>query len=219
MKREYSIEGVSLLEEICIPLKEEEAIPYLEAIGNTNIKWRGQIRAGVSEGVLKLARDSGCLEISFGVESASQRVVDIANKRIKLDTVKETIRHCKENGIKVQIYLLNGLPGEPPNIVQLTKAFIDETQPDLVIVSSLCPYPGSPIFNNHEYYGIKWIDHDYEKYNHLVCRFRDSQDNPQDLLPFEYHAKTRWGKALSRKQILDNLFELQDFLIERGLNK
>ena len=44
LKREYNMEGINLLDEIGIPLTPKQAIPHLEAIGRTGIKWRGQCR-------------------------------------------------------------------------------------------------------------------------------------------------------------------------------
>jgi hypothetical protein len=107
------------------------------------------------------------------------------------------------------------LPGEPENIVLKTKKFITEMQPDIVLMSTLQPYPGSDIYNHPEKYGIRWIDRDFSKYNHLRCRFADSKDKIEDAVPFEYEK----GKGFTRKRIMENLIELQEFLRERGLNK
>lgn len=219
LKKEYLIEGIALKDEVCIPINEEEAVSYLETVGSTNVKWKGQTRVGVSSRLIKLARESGCLELALGIESASQQVLDIANKKIKLDEVKNSIEICKKNGIRVQMCLIIGLPGEPQDIVSITKSFIEDTQPDVVMLAGFCPYPGSPVFNNPEYYGIKWIDHDYSKHSHLLHRFKDNNDDMETGIPFEYYPKNRWGKAFSRQEILNNLLELQDFLIEKGLNK
>jgi len=78
----------------------------------------------------------------------------------------------------------------------------------------LQPYPGSPIAENPEKYGIEWINTDYAKYNHLKNRF-DTDDNLDSVVPFKYED----GKGLSRKQIYNNLNELQEFLRGRGANK
>ena len=56
---------------------------------------------------------------------------------------------------------------------------------------------------------------DYDQFNHLLCRFADSKDNPENAVPYEY----KKGKGLSRKQIIDNMLELQSFLRGRDMNK
>ena len=216
LKKEYGVEGLSLQDEICIPTYvysgSEE---YLDLLKSKNIKWRGQVRADVSKDIVKRAKESGLVELSFGLESCDQNVLDLANKHIKIEDVEKVISYCKEYDVKTRIYLLNGLPGEDKSIVQKTKNFIEKNSPDLVLLSSLQPYPGSPIADNPEKYKIKWVSKDYDKFNHLLCRFEDSKDNPEDAVPYEFED----GEGLSRKQIMSNMLELQSYLRGRDMNK
>ena len=139
----------------------------------------------------------------------------MTNKQIKVKDVERTIQACKDYGIKTRIYLLNGLPGEPEDIVNQTINFIEKNNPDLVLLSSLQPYPGSPIADNPKKYGIKYISHDYDRFNHLLCRFENTKDNPEDAVPYEFEE----GKGMSRKQIMNNMLNLQEYLRERDMNK
>jgi radical SAM superfamily enzyme YgiQ (UPF0313 family) len=213
LKTNYQIKGLSLQDENCIPYKPQHALDFLYYVRKANLKWRGQLRADVNKALLPKIRESGCLELSVGLESVDQDTLDYTNKQIKVKTVKETIKACHEHDIKIRLYLLNGLPGEPKDIVEKTKRFIDENKPDVVLLSTLQPYPGSDIYNNPEKYGIKWIDKDFTKYNHLRCRFADSKDKMEEAVPFEYET------GFSRQQIMDNLVNLQSYLRDKGLNK
>jgi len=215
LKSEYGIKGLSLQDEICIPKNEAHANKFLGLMASKEVSWRGQSRAGVESSILELAAQSGCVELSFGLESVDQDVLNFAKKGMRVETVKNTLLTCKEYGIKTRLYLLNGLPREPENIVEKTKKFIDETNPDVVLLSTLQPYPGSDIHDNPGKYGIEWINQDYSIYNHLRCRFKDSNDNLNDVVPFRYAE----GKGFSRERIVENLQNLQSYLIERGLNK
>jgi radical SAM superfamily enzyme YgiQ (UPF0313 family) len=223
LQANYGVTGLAMLDEICIPLVEAESRPYLETLKKYKVLWRGQSRVGIQPDILKLAREAGCLELNLGVESVSEKVMEIVKKRIKLDDVKAMIKNCKANDIKVYINLVNGLPGEPTNIVQLTQDFIEETQPDLVNLFSLCLYPGSPIAEHPERYGIDpaTVQKEYHRMNHLVRRFKDSraEDDAEEMVLFSYQAEGPFGPAFSREQILANYEDLQDFVISRGLNK
>jgi len=212
LKSEYGIEGLALQDEICLPKNADE---YLDMLISKNIKWRGQVRATVTEDTLRKAKESGLVELSFGLESCDQDVLDFANKHIKIEDVERTIEYCKKYNIKTRIYLLNGLPGEKEDIVDKTKKFIIKNNPDLVLLSSLQPYPGSPISTNPEKYGIKFISKEYDKFNHLLCRFEDSKDNAEDAVPYEFMK----GRGMSRKQIINNMLTLQSFLRGRDMNK
>ena len=217
LQKEYKVNGLALQDEIAIPLRHENAIDFLNMLKSKEIKWRGQIRVLEEKDydLLDYAKESGLVELSFGLESVNQDVINIANKKIKVDDVENMIYACRDKGIKTRIYLLNGLPGEKESIVDETIDFIDRTNPDLVLLSSLQPYPGSPIANNPQKYGMKWISEEYDKFNHLLCRFGDSNDNPEDAVPYEYEK----GFGMSRKQIMNNLLNLQSYLRGKEMNK
>ncbi len=215
LKDGYQIKGVNLRDEICIPRSPQAAVPYLEAIGRCGIIWRGQTRVGASKEILAMASETGCVELAIGVESASQRVLDIVRKKQTLHQVRNTIYLCKRFGIKVKMCLILGLPGEPPNIVDITRKLIEETQPDYVSISGFCPVPGCEIFNNRDYYGIKHIDEDWSQHAHLLYRF---QDEEHFGVPFEYERANRWGETLTRAKIIDNIKELQHYARERDMS-
>jgi radical SAM superfamily enzyme YgiQ (UPF0313 family) len=214
LKNEYKIKGVNLRDEICIPLSPRVAIPYIEAIGQTNVMWRGQTKIGANRKILALARQTGCVELAVGVESVCQQVVDIVNKRHTIKQARDFIEACKSVGIKVKMCLILGLPGEPPEIVSMTRKFIEEVKPDYVNVSGFCPVPGSEIFNNSEYYGIKYVNQDWSKHAHLLFRFSDEE---YIGLPFEYHQTNRWGRAFSRDEIASNIRQLQHYLRDHNM--
>lgn len=214
LKDEYHIKGVNLRDEICIPLSSKVAIPYLEAIGRSGVIWRGQTRVGASKEIIALARQTGCVELAVGVESASQQVLHIINKKQTVQQAREFIEACKSFDIKIKICLILGLPGEPPDIVNITRSFVEETKPDYVNISGFCPVPGSPAFNNAKYYGIKYIDEDWGKHAHLLLRFSDEEHFG---LPFEYEETNRWGKTFSRDEIVENIMELQHYFGERDM--
>ena len=214
LKREYGVEGISLLDEIGIPLTRDKAIAHLEAIGRTGIVWRGQCRVdGITPELAKLAKESGCVTMCLGVESVSQRALDIINKGIQLERTKETIYHLKQNGIETRVYMIIGLPGEPEDIVEQTWAFVKETTPDLVYLSLFTIRPGTEVFNNPKKFGIKHVSSDWGKTMHMFSRY----GNETPTLTFEYDEHTPWGKSIRSEKIVSNYLELQSKLKECGL--
>lgn len=215
LQDEYRVQAINLKDEICIPLKRETAVPYLDALKRSKIIWRGQTTIfGTDEDVLKMASESGCVELAIGVESVSQQVLDIVGKKINPDQVKSFIKTCRKYGIKVKMCLIFGLPGEPRDIVALTRSFIEEARPDYVSLSGFDPVPGSEIFQNAGYYGIKDIDTDWEKHAHLLYRFSEKEEVG---LPFHYEKRNRWGATFSREEIIQNIIALQTYCRQQGL--
>lgn len=215
LKHGYCIQGINILDEIGIPLNRKKAISTLEAIGRTGIVWRGQCRVdGISPELAKLARESGCVAMGLGVESASQRVLDIINKKIDVQRAKETIRVLKQNDIETRIYMILGLPGEPDDIVKRTEDFIQETSPDLVYLSLFTVRPGTEVYNHPEKFGIKKIDMDWGKTMHMFGRF----EHETPTLTFEYERQSPWGVAPKPEKVISNYIELQTKLREQGLS-
>lgn len=215
LKRDYSIEGINILDEIGIPPDPIKAVSHLEAIARTGILWRGQCRAdGITPEIAKLARESGCVALGLGVESVSQRALDIINKKIDIKKARETIYLLKKNGIEVRIYMIIGLPGEPPDIAKQTWQFIKEIAPDMVILSLFTVRPGTEVFNNPEKFGIKYVNTDWGKTMHMFGRYT----NEIPTLTFEYNEVTPWGEGPRNEDIINNYIQLQTRLKDRGLS-
>ncbi len=216
LKRDYGIQGISLLDEICIPPQRKHAIEHFEAIGSTDIVWRGQCRVdGIDTELARLLRQSGCVAMGLGVESAWQPSLDAINKNIKVEQARETIRVLKENDIEVRLYMIFGLPGEPPDIQERTWSFIQETDPDVVYLSLFTIRPGTAVFKDPGRFGIRRIETDWSNTRHMHGRY----EHEVPRLTFAYEDMTPWGPSLSQDQIVKNYMEFQARLGEHGLNR
>lgn len=220
LKEMYQIGGLNLRDEIAIPLNPRVAEVHFKALGECGLIWRGQTKVGaardeiVPREIIALAAETGCVELAVGVESASQQVLDVIDKRQRVEVARDFIIQCRSCGIKIKMCLILGLPGEPPDIVERTLALIEEAEPDFVNVSGFCPVPGSPIFERPSDYGIKSIDRDWRKHAHLVFRYSDEEDFG---LPFEYEENGPWGRNFTRDEIVDNIKALQKRLRARAM--
>ena len=81
---------------------------------NLDIRWMGYARC---DGRMNLEyfrdlKNSGCEHLSFGVESGSQKVLDLMNKKITLDAVNKNLKDCKKSNIMVLVNWIVGFPNE-----------------------------------------------------------------------------------------------------------
>lgn len=79
----------------------------------------------MTEAMAKLLADTGCVEIGFGAESGSQKILDAVEKRTTVEKNKEFVRICNEHGIRVKAFLIAGLPGESHETLSETERFLD----------------------------------------------------------------------------------------------
>jgi anaerobic magnesium-protoporphyrin IX monomethyl ester cyclase len=123
----------------------------------------------IDDEAVRLAAEGGCREISFGIESGSQRMLDLMNKRATVDANRRAIRVTKQHGLRARAYFLVNYPGENEDSIEETLRFAEETRPERWLLSSFAPLPGSDTFCNKERYGITWLSANWEDY-YLVGR-------------------------------------------------
>ena len=79
-----------------------------------NIQWMGYARC---DGRMDLAyfqdlKDSGCAHLSFGLESGSQKVLELMKKQVTVDEMDSNLRDAKLVGIETHANWIIGFPNE-----------------------------------------------------------------------------------------------------------
>lgn len=114
--------------------------------------------------ILGYFRRMGIFHLSFGVESGSEKILNLMNKCISPEQIIKSISLSKEFGMKCRVYLIVGYPGETDETINETIKVIRAAKPDDVSIYPLIPYPGTPLFHFPNKYGITYIDPDFSKY-------------------------------------------------------
>lgn len=141
----------------------------LEEISKMNITFRcnGNARRDQLKTFKKLYQ-AGCREISFGIESGSQMILDKINKRVTVEQNRRAILDAKEARLTVRAYLMVGSPGESWDTIKETISFIDETKPNLWTLFNFVPLPGCAIWEDPTRYGIKIVTKDWRQYYNIA---------------------------------------------------
>lgn len=106
----------------------------------------------------------GVFHLSFGIESGSQKILDLMNKGITVNQIKEGLKLVKKHGFKCRVYLIVGYPGETEETIDETIDLIKEVKPDDISIYPLIPYPGTPLFHYPERFNITYINKDFSNY-------------------------------------------------------
>lgn len=96
--------------------------------------------------MLKLMKKAGVEWIFFGLESGDQRMLDAMHKGIRLRQVEDAVRSAQEAGIKVELSIIVGLPGETRKEALATLRFAKSLKPERIAVNRLRLYFGSEIY-------------------------------------------------------------------------
>ena len=90
-----------------------------------NIKWCDCANfKNMTTELLDLLKESGCVKLVFGFETASKFLQEKINKKISLSHAEKIIKHSYKIGIWIDITLLCGLPYETYEDLYLTLCFI-----------------------------------------------------------------------------------------------
>jgi len=97
----------------------------------------------VSPELLKKMKKAGCWLIAYGVESASQDLLDSIDKGINIGQVKQAFDWTKKAKIKTLAYFMLGLPGETKETILRSISFSKELNPDFVNWSLTTIFPAT----------------------------------------------------------------------------
>ncbi len=129
-----------------------------------NLTWSCTARVDtVKPNILRLMKRAGCWEISFGLESGSNELLQKMDKAADIDKAEQAVTWTAEAGIRTKGLFMLGYPGENEETIQQTKAFVQRIPMTIMNLSKFTPYPGSPIYR--DIYGTKIREDCWDKMN------------------------------------------------------
>jgi len=158
LKKEFGIQGLWIFDDT-FTLKERRVVEFCEGLKMRGIKvtWACQARVDTfTENMAKAMRSSGCVQVDFGVESGSQRLLDYIKKNIKCEETRRAFKIAKDSGLRVLATVMTGLPTENMIDFAMTKRLLDEISPDFVLPTFTMPYPGTELYSMAR--ENRWID-------------------------------------------------------------
>src|SRR5207253_9373314 len=72
---------------------------------------------------LRLMRRAGCWQIAYGIESGSQRILDVVKHEVRIPRMLETLRMTRAAGIRVKALLMMAHPTGAEDSLRATAAF------------------------------------------------------------------------------------------------
>ena len=97
----------------------------------------------MDEEMLVAMKGAGLHALKYGIESASQQIVNDCGKALDLKKAKQIVRRTKELGIVVHLTFMFGLPGETHQTIQETIDLARELQPNSAQFAIATPWPGT----------------------------------------------------------------------------
>ena len=195
-------------------LRKKRLKKICEILKSLALQWKCLSRGDIIDReMVKWMAEAGCIEVSFGVESGSQQILQNVNRNVPTERSIEAIRACNERGIRTRAFFIVGLPGESWQSIEETRQFILKARPTTVNFSLFMPYPGSDIFENPGKYDIYfdkqnilrhpeklWYQRKFQNYKCIVSTSKMSSDEilrARGLLSEEFEEEKKYWE---RKQ-------------------
>jgi len=192
------------------------------------IHWACETRVDTlcDEEVVKLMHGAGCRAVYLGVESCSERILDLLNKKITVQHIERAIRLCKKYHIRTYCSLLTGVPGETYEDYSLTRKWMRQLKPFRYVFNVFVGIPYSPLYrsilenNLYEYrddLGLVYLP-GYD----IKSKFFYNMDS-KDLVDYEFKQRTAFDekllKDLYKREMTKKVIHLAMSILPIGIKK
>ena len=111
------------------------------------LEWGCQSRVtGIDRITLEAMKAAGCVQVDFGVESGSQKILNRMRKGTRPDTILKAFELVRDVGLRTGASFILGTPGEDEEDAQLTLELARQLRSDWTVFFFSTPYPGTELW-------------------------------------------------------------------------
>lgn len=126
----------------------------------------------INDDIVKAMRDSGCVSISYGLESGSPRMLKSMNKMVSIEQMETAIKTNRKFGMMLPVSFIIGMPGEDEDSCRETVEFCVVNKLPLKSMMYATPYPGTKLFD----YAISKRKINKETTHEFILKLEDARD-------------------------------------------
>jgi len=186
------------------------------------IRWSDSANfVGMSESDIEIMRESGCVFLTIGLESASPRILKKMHRRYTPEKASRVLKTIHRAGIWTQVNVIVGFPGESHDDYELTARFVEE-HARWIDAIGLTPFylSDSRISRDPERFNIRIReDRSGVRSRHMASSIAfDELDG--DMLSYEDHhieaqrrnveLRKRYNRARGRIRPINDILEVHD---------
>lgn len=152
LQNTYSIKGIYYCDDT-FTLNPKWVKEYCEELKrrDLNIKWACQSRVDqTDESLMRLMKESGLVQLDFGVESGSEKILKILGKGghgDRTEQIEKSFELCRKLDIRTLATFIIGNPEETREDIEQTFSLAKEIKADYTAFYFLTPYPGTDIYD------------------------------------------------------------------------
>lgn len=192
-------------------------LDYLKKLCNEikklNMKWMSQCSIKIADNpeVLKLVAESGCVTLSFGIESISQESLNKMNKSwANVNKYSDQIKKITNAGIDVSTEMVVGADGDTLDSIKATAKFIIDNKIVIPRFYILTPIPGTDFFDEIVEQG-RLVNKNIYTYNGAEAVHKPQNMSPEELTiaywklyKEVFSIKNIFNRTIFRKEFIKN---------------
>lgn len=125
---------------------------FLPLIKSLDVTYRCLSRIDiVDDNLIKSLKDSGCRNIKFGIESGSQRILDMIDKKIRVEQILEADKILRANEMDWSAFFIIGFPGETVEDIRRTQEVMRRISASGKTVNVFTPLPNNRLLNSETF--------------------------------------------------------------------
>lgn len=162
----YNKNVVSFLDDN-FTINKKKVIELCEHLISADLKvsWDTMTRADIlTEDVVQLLKKAGCVGISIGIESGSERMLKIIDKGVDLEKVQSAFELLYKYDIPSGANFIIGFPEEKKEDIEKTFSLMQRIKTVNINFNIFEPIPGSQLLNDCQNMGIVPKDIDWRTY-------------------------------------------------------
>jgi magnesium-protoporphyrin IX monomethyl ester (oxidative) cyclase len=112
------------------------------------LRWACQTRVDAVEvELLATMKNAGCVQVDFGVESGSERILQILSRKTPKEKIRTAFRTARKVGLRTCATFIIGSPEEKREDLQASFELAQELRADYTAFYYATPYPGTRLYD------------------------------------------------------------------------
>lgn len=152
-QKRFGIREIAFYDDV-FTLNKKRAYAIAEEILKRNLKihWTCETRVDlIDKELLQHIKASGCYSISYGIESASQKILQVINKNTTIEQAEEATYLTRAVGLQTVGYFMIGCPEESTETIKNTIELAKRLKLDYAQFSIATPLPGTEFYKLYKY--------------------------------------------------------------------
>jgi len=148
--RSRGTKSVHIMDDLFV-WNKERCLTILDMIRRERLGMEFKVRARVDlidEDLLRAMKRTGVRSVVYGIESGSQKVLELMHKQSTPEMNYRAIALTKKAGIQCYADAFLGFPGETPETIRETERLLIKARPTAVNISVMYPLPGTKVYDD-----------------------------------------------------------------------